>query len=208
MLDEAIPTLLRAAELLALLALPIYARSGGRRLLRAFDTVGYAEAPALGRFSFVSGVITGLLLVFLSRDPSIYAFDTVMQPRGPWAVPFYELFTVWLDPRAYSPAPLWGRLSTLDPADPAAVFAGLAVLLAALVAMGAVRRFPRSLPRVLTMSTFIWLTGAALAVYLVCAGAWAAHVLNFWALAVVVLLVRWHAWWHGSGDGKVPSARP
>ncbi|HYG87601.1 MAG TPA: hypothetical protein VD978_15185 [Azospirillum sp.] len=199
MLDEAVPTLVRSAELLALLMLPVYVWSAGRRLLRAFDTVGYAEAPALGRFSFASGAVTGFLLAFVSRDPSYYALETVLQPLGPWAVPFDELFTVWLDPRAYSPAPLWERLRALDPQDPVAALTGLAALLAGLAAAGAVRSFPQHVARVLLMSALVWFAGAALAVYIVCASAWAVHILSFWALAVVILLVRWHGLRHGHG---------
>jgi hypothetical protein len=199
MFEEAVPTLMRSAELLALLLLPIYAWAGGRRLLRVLDSDGYAAVPGLARFSFVSGAVTGALLLAVCRDPSAYALDTVLTPLGPWGVPFDELFTVWLDPRAYAPAPLWQRVRGLDPQDPVTAFAVLAALLAALVVAGALRGFGRRAPRALLLSALVWLGGAVLAVYAVCAGAWAVHILSLWAVAVVILLVRWHTWRHRVG---------
>ena len=200
MLDEAVPTLLRSAELMGLLVLPLWAWAGGRRLLRALDGFGWAEEPGLGRFSFLSGAVIGALLLVVSRDPSLYTPATVLTPLGPWSVPIEELFTVWLDPRAYLPGALWQRVRGLDPQDPVTAFAVLAALLAGVVVAGALRGFGRRAPRALLLCALVWLGGAALAVYAACAAAWAVHILDAWTVAVVALLVRWYGLRHRVGQ--------
>ena len=193
MLDELIPTLVRFVELVVLVQLPRLAWGGGRRLLRTIDTIGYFAVPGLMRFSLLSGVFTGLLLLFVNRDPAIYGFDAVFQPDGPWGVSFPELFTVWLDPSAYSPRELWLRVSDLDAGDPVTVVALLAAVLAGLVLEESVRCFGAGASRAILASALIWAGGVVGAVYVVCAAAWILHMMNVWAVVLLVFAYRYHA---------------
>lgn len=191
MLEDLIPMLWRAAELAALVLIPLFIWSVGRKVLHAVDTIEYFAVPGLMRFSFLSGAITGLLLVVVSHDPSFYEFEAVFNAGGPWSVSFTELFTFWLDPARYSPHELWLRMRTLDTGDPVTVFALMAAGLAALVVAGSVRYFGFGAARALLESVLIWCWGVAMAVYVVCATTWTLHVLNFWALVLAFFLYRY-----------------
>lgn len=184
-------TLWRAGELAALVLLPLFIWGMGRRVLHAIDTIEYFAVPGMMRFSFLSGAITGLLLLAVNHDPAYYDIDSVFHARGPWAVSFPELFSVWLDPARYPPRELWLRVRDLNTGDPVTVLALLAAGLAALVLVGCVRFFGTGAPRAWLESAVIWCWGAAMAVYVVCAATWTLHVLNFWVLVLAFVLYRY-----------------
>ncbi|MGQ9368844.1 hypothetical protein [Azospirillum sp. A39] len=191
MLDDLTYTLWRVAELAALVMLPLFVWSMGRRVLHALDTIEYFAVPGMMRFSFLSGAITGLLLVVVNHDPSFYEFESVFHADGPWSVSFPELFTFWLDPGRYPPYELWLRVRGFDTGDPVTVLALLAAVLAGLVVVGCARYFGFGVLRAWLESAVIWCWGVTMAVYVVCATTWTLHVLNFWALVLAFFLYRY-----------------
>lgn len=192
MYDALMVGLLRAGEITLLVLLPVATLSLGERLIHAFDTVEFHAVPGLGRFAVLSGLIAGGLLVWENHDSAYYEFDVVFDPDGPWAVPFLDLFRIWLDPTRYSVLPLWDRVQAFDLDDPFTVLGLISAGLAALAILGTVRFFGLRAPRALLASVLVWAWGVALAVYVVCASAWALNVLNFWAVVLVFLIYRYY----------------
>lgn len=192
MFDEFLHFLWRLGELGVLLMLPVAVLSVGEKLVHAVAPGEYRAVPGLSRFSVLSGLIAGGLLVYANHQGAWYEFDTVFDPQGPWAVPFTELFTVWLHPARYSPMPLWDAVSwaSFDITEPFDAFVAASVTLAGLALLGSVRFFGLAAPRAVIASALVWLWGAALAVYIVCAAAWALNMLNFWAIVLTFLVYR------------------
>ncbi|NYZ11834.1 hypothetical protein HL658_04675 [Azospirillum sp. RWY-5-1] len=192
MIDGLIEMLWRTAELGLLVMLPVIVLSLGERLIHAVDVIRYHEVPGLARFSVLSGLIAGALLLYANHEREWYEFDTVFDPDGPWAVPLPQLFTLWLNPLRYSPQPLLHHIAPLDYTDTATVLAGLSTGLAGLAVFGSVRYFGMKAPLAMLANIVIWLWGAGLAIYMVCAGAWALNMLNFWAVVIGFLVYRYY----------------
>lgn len=190
MTDDLILALVRTIQIVGLALLPAMVWALGGRLIHALDTIHYTAVPGLARFSGLSGLVAGSLLLFVNHPPGAYDFDAVFDPAGPWAVGFLDLFTVWLDPRRYSPEPLWERVAPFDTGDPVAVLAAVSAGLAALATLGAIRFFGLRAFRALLANSLVWLWGAGVVVYAVCAVMWTLHVMNFWALVVGFFIYR------------------
>jgi hypothetical protein len=190
MFDEFLITLLRIAELAALIALPMWLRYTLSGLMRHHDGIGYFAVPGLARLSFFSGVIFGGTLIYVNHDPKFYYFDNVFAVGGPWDVSFIELFTVWLNPLRYSPLVLWEKVAPLDIHDTLTGFVLTSAGAAAAVVVAAIYYFRRQFFWALLKSAAVWLWSAGLVIYVACAGAWALNMLNFWAVVLAFLLVR------------------
>lgn len=190
MSDALLLGLQRLGEIALLTMLPIFIMSMGERVIHAFDTVHYYEVPGLARYSVLSGVIAGALLVWVNHEPAYYDFDAVFSPRGPWAVPLPDLFRIWLDPTRYSLVPLWERVELLDLDDPITVLALISLTFAVLAILGSLRFFGLRAPRALLANLMVWAWGAGLSIYVICAGAWALNVLNFWTVVLGFLIYR------------------
>lgn len=190
MFEEFLITLLRGAELAALLALPLWLRYTVTGLMRRFDHIGYFAVPGVARLAFFAGAIFGGALLYANHLPEYYYFDTVFAQGGPWDVPFWQLFVIWMNPLRYSPLVLWERIALLDIDDTLTAFTLISAGLTLLTLAAAIFYFRRHCLPALFNSLLIWLWSAALAVYVACAAAWALNMLNFWAIVLIFLLVR------------------
>lgn len=191
MLDSLIPIALRMVELTMLVLLPIAVQAAGRPALRRLGLLDLGpRIPGLLHFSVASGAITGFLLLFLNSHPSDFHPATLLAVGGPWDLSLGAMAGEWLDPTRYDPWALWSRLADFDPTDPVAVFVGLAALLMALVTLAVLRHAGAKAPRALLVAGLLWLWAAAMAVYMVCAVAWALHALHLWAFPVALLAFR------------------
>lgn len=190
MVDEFLATLLRAAELAAVFAFPFWLRYTFSGLMRRYDGIGYFAVPGMARLSFFSGATFGGTLLYVNHDPTLYYFDTVFAIGGPWDLSLVDFVAVWLNPLRYSPAVLWERVAALDIHDTLTGFVLTSAGLALLIVAAAVRYFGRQFHWALLKSAAVWLWSAGLAIYVVCAAAWALNLLNFWAAVLAFLVVR------------------
>jgi len=194
MLDSLIPIAVRMVELAMLVLLPILVQAAGRPLLRGLGMAEHAASvPGLTHFSVASGAITGFLLLVVNSHPTDFHSATLLTAGGPWDLSLGAMAGEWLHPSRYDPLALWGHLDGFDLSDPVAIFLGLAALLAALVVLAVLRHAGRKAPHALLVAGLLWLWAGALAVYMVCAVAWALHALHLWAFPVALLAFRGYA---------------
>ncbi len=189
MLEGLIETGVRIVQLV-IVSLPLVTRTAVGWLADRLGPAEYFAAPGLARISFVSGAIAGALLLYVNHQPGWYEFDTVFAASGPWAVPFLDLFVVWMNPALYPPGPLMDRVIPFRPDDPVAVLAAASAALALLVVALSVRFFRKGAPGAVFASALVWAWAAALSIYLVCAAAWALNMLNFWAVVIAFVVYR------------------
>lgn len=190
MIDDLYATGVRIVEVVVLFLIPAIVAYGGERLIRAGDVIGYHEVPGLARLSALSGILTGLLVMYVNLDARLWEFDIWFARGGPWDVPFQALFTHWLNPWNYVYAPLAGLLAVPAADDPAFLTAFFACALAGLAMVGAIRYFGLAAPLAWVGNVLVWGWGVAITVYVVCAGSWALCMMNFWALVLWFLAYR------------------
>ncbi|MBP2314116.1 hypothetical protein [Azospirillum soli] len=191
MLDFLIPIAVRMVELTMLVLLPVAVQAAGRPVLRRLGLPDLGpRIPGLVHFSVASGAITGFLLLFLNSHPADFHPATLLADGGPWETSLGAMAGEWLDPARYDPRMLWGHLTGFNLADPVTLFLGLAALLGAVVVLAALRHAGTEAPRALLVAGLLWLWAAAMAVYMVCAVAWALHALHLWAFPLALLAYR------------------
>jgi hypothetical protein len=190
-MTEIIPIVIHAAELMFLLLFPVALWSTSAHMMHWMDTFAFFEVPGLSRLAFLSGFITGILLVLINHDPRFYDFEAVFNNGGPWDVSFIELFTVWLNPAHYSFEPLFYRIEALDLTDLVTLGALAAIAIAGAVVFMAYKYFRPNIPQAMFSSLMSWLWGVGVVLYAVCASAWLLHMLNFWAVILAFFVYRY-----------------
>lgn len=171
-----------------------------------------ADRPAWRTFQ-VACVVLGLILALAPPDlRATLTLHGVLDLDGPWALTPWQVLTERLDPRLYAAPWLSAPAETLSPVIQGLLFAVGAVFVGwgAYVVMrvgagGALRVVAFALPTAVVL--------VALTVCLLVIAVYTVHSLNFWSLAVAIILIQilrsWSRHPHGGGHARgVPLTLP
>lgn len=182
--------LLNAARLAVLVVLPLLASAVMTFVLRRVRNAEFEALPVLTIIANLAGLAAGLLLIAGSDLAPIFRLGMAFDKDGPWGISWEALLTERLRPSHYSPFGLSARLDAAEPGwfvsvlrwvPAAGLFAAAAIAIRAWGGGEALR----AIGAVLVL--FTWAT--AMTVYVIASGLWLLNVLNFWALAIVLLLL-------------------
>lgn len=187
---EAPGLLLNAVRLAILVILPLLASGVMTFVLRRVRNAEFEALPVLTILANLTGLAAGLLLIAGSDLAPMFRLGMAFDKDGPWGISWYVLLSDRLNPAHYTPFGLYERLDApghgwfvglLRWAPPIGLFLAAAI---AIRAWGG-REALRAIGAVLVL--FAWAT--AMTVYIIAGGLWLLNVLNFWALAIVLLLL-------------------
>jgi hypothetical protein len=174
-----------------LLGIPIVLTGIARYGIRHVAEPEYVQIPLLIKLTVTAGLILGVGLLAAVARPEYYLLEQVVRVDGPWNLNLTGFLSLRVNPLALDVAAVIDRIRFDDPTGNLAILFGAPALLAATMVVGCYVYW-RPLPA--TICALVSLMAIAITAYvvfyLVCGALWLGHMLNFWALLILAVLIQ------------------
>lgn len=182
-----------AVEVAVVAALPIAALKIAGPLGRRMLPHDFFEVPLVTTLTKLLGIVFGLALLYARYDRRYFDPYTLFIPESPWNVSFWQFLGERANPLNYGIGTLVDNPAGNMSSPTFLVLIGIAaVLLAAAVVApfffwdGAMAR--RAALLGLALAAFV----AYLTIYAVCVVLWSLYLLNFWTIAVAIVVFQYY----------------
>lgn len=180
-------------EIAFVLALPIAVGELVWAVLRLIGPPDFWRVPGVTLPAKLMGVILGVVLLAARYDPSYFDLHYLFIPESPWNLPLSQFLAERVNPLNYGIGPIVQRFAT-DGAHGLLAFGSIAATALLVVIAAAPFRFwtlPIA-PMAVLAGLGLALLAAYLTIYLVCLVFWTLHLLNFWSLAILIVLFQYY----------------
>jgi hypothetical protein len=182
-----------ALEIAVVAALPIVAVKLAGRIRQRLLPRDFFEVPLVAALAKLLGMTLGFALLYARYDRRHFDPYTLFTPESPWNLSFWQFLGERANPLNYGLGTLVdnpaGNMAT---ATFLVLISIVAVLLAAAVAApfrfwhGEIAR--RAVLLSLLLSAFV----AYLTIYAICVLLWSLYLLNFWTIAVAIVVFQYY----------------
>lgn len=179
------------AQAMLLAAIPVAYGYAGVALIRLLANRDYWSIPLAIRLGMLAGLMAGAALLIASPIAYLYDPNEIFLDQGYWNIGVGEFLADRANPLAYGFDSLFARLARPHPFD---LFDLYVVLTGGLLlfALGLCVAYFRGIDRLralaATLTAFLW--AAYMAVYLIAVLCLLLFKLNFWSIAVAILLIQ------------------
>jgi hypothetical protein len=177
------------------IGLPIVVGEIGWFILRLIGPSDFWRVPAITRPAKLLGLIIGIVaLSTVHEEARFFDLHLLFVPESPWNVSLWTFLAERVNPLVYIDP--FRRVMQLPRI--AALDAGLIAILAlaAWVIVAPLYFWRRAIlpaaPLAAIAGLLFALLFAYLTIYMVCLGLWTLHLLNFWSLAVLIVLFQYY----------------
>jgi hypothetical protein len=174
-----------------LLGIPIVLAGIAHYGIRQVAEPEYVQVPLLIKLTVTAGMILGVGLLAAVARPEYYMLENVLRVDGPWNLDVTRFLSVRVNPLELDVTALVDRIRYDDPTGNLAILFGAPALLAAVMVV-ACYVYWRPLPA--TVCALVSLIAIAITAYvvfyLVCGALWLGHLLSFWMLLILAILIQ------------------
>ncbi|MBI1774042.1 MAG: hypothetical protein HYR63_01720 [Proteobacteria bacterium] len=183
----------RLLQLALVLALPIAVGELGWAVLRSIAPSDFWRVPAVVAPSKCLGVILGIILITSRYDSRLFDLHLLFVSESPWNLSLSGFLAERVNPLNYGIGSIVQRLAT-EGSHGLLVF-GLvaAAVLFIAIAAGPFFFWPAPIAAMAGLTGLLLSAVAAyLTIYLVCLALWTVHLLNFWSIALLIVLFQYY----------------
>lgn len=180
-------------EIALVLAIPVAIIEGGFAGLRRIAPVGFFAMPVMSGVSKLLGITAGVLLISARYDRQYFDLRALFVPESPWNLSLWDFLIERVDPFNYGPGPVLDLLGSGQVGGAFAFGFGLFVILLAVLTAGPFVIWSGPVARrgvvcaLLTAALVTYLT-----IYFICLLMWVLFLLNFWALAILLMAFQYY----------------
>src|SRR5262249_2174223 len=181
--------LARLLQVILALALPIALGEIAWLVIRWLGPADFWRVPAFTGAAKLLGLIVGIVLLLSQYDPAFFDPHRLFTPDSPWNVSLWGFLGRRVNPLDYAIRPIVQWFSAEDSYELRLV--SLLAMAALLIAVAAMPFYfwKRAVgPIALLSALLLAVVTAYLTVYFVCLALWTLYLLNFWSLALIIVV--------------------